>query len=169
MKILHPTDFSEGAEAARGVAMRLARAFGAELLLIHVLTEPVLYGEGLMSRKEVERLFETRRRRAEERLEARVVETHAAGIPTRGLLRVGAPADEIVRAAEEEGAGYIVIGTHGRGGLSRLLVGSVADRVVRTAPCAVVTVRERRDDSQSARPGARRGDDVPRGGHQNRR
>jgi nucleotide-binding universal stress UspA family protein len=63
-------------------------------------------------------------------------------LATRWLLRTGVPHEEIARAATEERADYIVIGTRGRGGLERALLGSVADRVVRTAPCPVVTVRQ---------------------------
>ncbi len=66
-------------------------------------------------------------------------------MPARGLLWGGEPAREIVRAAEDEQVDLIVMGTYGRSGLSRLLLGSVADRVVRTAPCPVVTVRGRKD------------------------
>ncbi len=145
MKILYPTDFSEGAEQARAEAVRLARALGAELILLHVLVPVARQGEALLGPAELDRLQERQRRWAEEYLEARVVETHAAGVAARGLLRGGEPAPEVVRAAEEEQVDLIVMGTHGRSGLGRLLLGSVADRVVRTASCPVVTVRERRD------------------------
>ena len=67
----------------------------------------------------------------------------AAGISARWVLRTGVPYKEIVGAAARERADLIVIGTHGRGGLDRALLGSVADRVIRLAPCPVVTVRGR--------------------------
>lgn len=142
MKILHPTDFSEGADQALAAAIRLARALGAEVHLLHVFVEPVLFGEGLMRVQEVDRVFGARRRWAAKALETRAAEVQAAGVQARGLIRTGGPSEEIVRTAKEQDADLIVLGTHGRTGLGRLLVGSVADRVVRTAPCPVVTVRE---------------------------
>ncbi len=145
MKVLLPTDFSEGAEQAQAEAMRLARALGAELIVLHVLVPLAHQGEALLGPAELDRLQERQRRWAEGNLETRVVEIHRAGVPARGLLWGGEPAREIVRAAEDEQVDLIVMGTYGRSGLSRLLLGSVADRVVRTAPCPVVTVRGRKD------------------------
>lgn len=145
MKVLHPTDFSTGADQARAEATRLARALGAELILVHVLVEMARYVDGL-TQEQLQQTYGAQRRWAEENLEARVVETNAAGVPVRGLLRVGTPSEEIVRAAEDERADVIVMGTHGRGGLGRLFLGSVADRVIRSGPCPVVTVRERKGD-----------------------
>ncbi len=141
-RILHPTDFSGCAEQARAEAIRLARALGAEVVLLHAFVETVLYGEGLTGMAEVERIYEAQRRWAAETLEARVADTRASGVPASARLRVGSPYEEIAQVAEEEGADLIVMGTHGRSGFRRLLLGSVADRVVRTAPCPVVTVRQ---------------------------
>jgi nucleotide-binding universal stress UspA family protein len=145
MKILHPTDFSECAEQARTHAVELARALDAELILFHVSVQAPLYAEGLISMKEVQQVFEAQRKWAEETLEARAGEMRGAGIITRWEIAVGVPFEEIVKAAEKEKADLIVMGTHGRHGLERLLVGSVATRVLRTAPCPVLTVREKRE------------------------
>ena len=71
------------------------------------------------------------------------VRTNRDGVTTSVLLRAGEPADQIIRAARSEKADLIVMGTHGRRGLTRLFMGSVAQRVVGLAPCAVVTVRGR--------------------------
>ncbi len=142
MIILHPTDFSEGADWARAEAIRLARALGAEIVLLHVFAPNLLFGEGLTAASEIDRIYAAQQRAAGETLEARVVDTRAAGVKARGSLRIGLPFEEIARAAEEYGADLIVMGTHGRGGFQRMLLGSVADRVIRTAPCPVVTVRE---------------------------
>lgn len=155
MLILHPTDFSEAADEAHREAIRLARSLGGEIVLVHVLTETPLYARGLMD-VQIDRIYAAQEKWGRENLEARVAGTRAAGVPARGLLQTGVPAKEIVRAAAEERADLIMLGTHGRGYLGRLLMGSVADRVVRTAPCPVVTVRERRsgDDAAAAgRPG----------------
>lgn len=142
MKILHPTDFSDCAAEAQEKAIWLARVLGAELILFHVSLEAPLYGEGLVAMKDVRRLFDAQRKWAGETLEARAAALREAGLTARWLLRVGVPYEEIVRVAEEEAADMIVIGTHGRGGLARFFLGSVADRVIRTASCPVITVRE---------------------------
>ena len=142
MKIVHPTDFSVCAEQARALAIELARALGAELTLLHVAVEASPFREGFMRPRELEQLFEEQRAWAARTLEEQAAETRARGIPTRSLVVTGAPAAEIVEAARREGAAFIVMGTHGRTPIERFLLGSVADRVVRTAPCAVVTRRE---------------------------
>lgn len=142
--LLHPTDFSEGADRALAEAIRIARALGAEVLLLHV--ESPFYSEGLkgMTVADRVRVHEAERRWVEEMLEARVAGIRAAGVPARGVIQIGLPFEEIVRTAEAQGADLIVMGTQGRAGLDRMSLGSVADRVIRTAPCPVVTVRERR-------------------------
>ena len=89
-------------------------------------------------------IFDAQRKWAEEALEARAAETRVAGVPARWKLTAGVPFDAIVRAAEEEGADMIVMGTHGRRGIEGLLLGSVANRVVRLAGCPVLTVREKK-------------------------
>lgn len=142
MKILHPTDFSTCAEQARAHAVRLALALGAEVILLHVALEATLYAEGRMGRKAVQRVYDAQRKWAEETLEARTAEVRAAGLTARWKLVVGVPFQEIVKVAAEEKADWIVMGTHGRSGLDRLLLGSVASRVIRLAGCPVVTVRE---------------------------
>jgi nucleotide-binding universal stress UspA family protein len=142
MTILHPTDFSECAEQARGQAIRLARAFGAEVVLLHVAMEAPLYGEGLLARSEVRKVFDAQREWASRALEERAAEMRGGGTPTLARVVVGAPHQAIVEVAKEIGAELIVMGTHGRGTIERFFLGSVADRVVRSAPCAVVTVRE---------------------------
>ena len=85
------------------------------------------------------------RRLAEDTLEARCGQLRQSGIKARWRLEVGVPFEEIVKAAHEEGADMIVMGTHGRSGLNRLLLGSVAERVVRLALCPVLTVRQKKE------------------------
>jgi nucleotide-binding universal stress UspA family protein len=141
MKIIHPTDFSDCAEQARGLAVQLARALGAELVLLHVAVEAPLFREGLTGARELERVFDEQREWARKALEERAAECRGQGVPTLARVVTGAPHHEIVETAKREGAAFVVMGTHGRGALERFLVGSVADRVVRAAPCAVVTRR----------------------------
>lgn len=146
--LLHATDFSPGADAARREAMHLAQALGAELLLAHVV-EDILVAADLPV-AELDRVYEAQAAWAERELGARAAEAREAGLPTRTLLLRGAPAAAIVRAAESERASLIVMGTRGRSGVRRLLLGSVAERVVRTAPCPVLTVREPDTTRQAA-------------------
>lgn len=145
MKILHPTDFSEDADRAQKEAIRLAQGLGAEIIVLHVTVDTPLYGEGLMNRKEVREVYEAARRWATSTLEERVAAIRELGLAARYLLKTGVPHAEIVKAAATEGADYIVIGTRGRGGLERAFLGSVADRVIRTAPCPVVSIRQPED------------------------
>ncbi len=141
MKILHPTDFSEAAGAAEQEAVRLAHAIGGELILLHVAVEAPLYGEGLMTPKELRDVYAAARKWASEALEEHAARVREHGLATRWRLESGVPHEVIAKVAAEEHADYIVIGTRGHGGLERFFLGSVADRVVRTAPCPVLTVR----------------------------
>lgn len=141
-RLLVPTDFSAGSERAWAVARRLAARLGAELVLVHVLVEAPLYSEGPFTMKRARDVFDAARAWAVKTLGEWTATAGAAGIAARWVLRTGVPHEEIVGAAARERADLIVIGTHGRGGLDRALLGSVADRVIRLAPCPVVTVRD---------------------------
>jgi len=142
VKILVPTDFSECAAAAQATAVDLARKLGGDIVLLHVLVETPLYGEGFLSGPRVQSVYDAQRKWAESALDVRIAELHGQGIKASRRATVGVPFDEIVNVAGEEHAEMIVIGTHGRSGLSRVLLGSVAERVVRLAPCPVLTVRQ---------------------------
>jgi nucleotide-binding universal stress UspA family protein len=95
-----------------------------------------------MSPEHVERVFEAARQRAVAELERRRDEVQRAGVRARVVTRHGPAWREFVDVVTAERADLAVMGTHGRGGLDRTLLGSVADRVVRRAPCPVLTVRE---------------------------
>jgi nucleotide-binding universal stress UspA family protein len=135
--IVHATDFSENSDVAFRLACALARDYDARLVVLHVVAVPpaVGYAEGIMIpdapplREELmQRLNEIQSDDADAVIERRLVE--------------GDVATEILRAAQDAHGDMIVIGTHGRGGLTRLLMGSVAEQVVRRASCPVVTVRQ---------------------------
>jgi nucleotide-binding universal stress UspA family protein len=135
-KIVVPVDFSGANDAALKLATALARDGGGSLLILHVEQPPIGYGGGDMG----------------------MLEGPHAGLDLQSLLEqvrptdpnvkyehhlvVGDPAREIVRLAADEDADLIVIGTHGRSGLTRLLMGSVAEEVVRRAECPVLTVKQ---------------------------
>jgi universal stress protein A len=140
--ILAPTDFSEGAGRALAWARVLARAFGAKIVVLHVLDLPYTWtpASGLGSiptpipAEIVERLADAARA---------LLDTAAQDIPevTSRLLRKGHPRQVILEVAREVGADVIVMGTYGRSGIPHLLIGSVAEHVVRHAPVPVWTVR----------------------------
>lgn len=142
MKLLLPTDFSETAADAEAQAIVLARALGAEIVLLHVAVEAPLYREGPFG-LDTREVYEAQRQWADETLERRAAAIRGQGITTRWLRRAGVPFQEIVETAAAEHADLIVMGTQGRSGLNRLLLGSVADRVIRLAPCPVLAVRQR--------------------------
>lgn len=151
LRIIHATDFSPEADAAEAEAVRLAAALGAELLLLHVSVEAPFYGETPFGMEQLEKIHEGQARWAEVKLADRARGLAGQGLRTGWRRRVGVPHEEIVRAAAEEHAAYIVMGTHGRGGIGRLMLGSVTDRVIRSAACPVVVVRPREPDKPVAR------------------
>ena len=141
-RILHPSDFSPASRAAFARAVADARAERAVLLIAHVLpTETPLVGDGYLSPKTYDDMERSMRAYGQKQLDKLVAKAKAAGARVRGLLLEGTAADAIVRAARSKHANVIVMGTHGRSGLARLFMGRVAERVVGTAPCPVLTVR----------------------------
>lgn len=135
-RILFATDLSDSALAAWPTARNLATAFEAELILQHVV--PPLPVQGDFPAEIFSRYWEEARAEAEREL-GRLIDA-APGLKTRIRLDEGRAADHILRAAAEEDVDLIVMGTTGRSGMRRLLLGSVAIEVVRLAPCPVVTV-----------------------------
>jgi universal stress protein A len=150
-RIVIATDFAESAEQALEYATELARTQGAELILLHVYVELPPYPE--VASAQVVAIHEEQRRWVEAALDERARRARGAGLLARPLVRTGSPATMIARTAEEEGADMVVVGTHGRSGLDRLLLGSVAERVVRLAPCPVLVVKSR-ETATAARPAA---------------
>ena len=145
--IVCPTDFSESATRAEQEGIRLAKALGAELVLAHVATDATLWREGVYT-PELRALVEGQRKWAADSLAARATALAADGVTARAVVKVGVAWKEIVRLAAEEHAEMIVIGTQGRTGLEHLLLGSVAERVIRNAPCPVLTVRPDNDNKE---------------------
>jgi nucleotide-binding universal stress UspA family protein len=148
MKVLHPTDFSDCAEQAQALAVDLVGKLGGEIVLLQVLIETPLYGEGVLSTAQIQSVYDAQRKWAEETLEARAADLSHRGIKASCRLQAGVPFEVIVKIAEEERADMILMGTHGRSGLNRVLLGSVAERVIRLAPCPVLTVRAKPEASR---------------------
>lgn len=137
--ILCPTDFGEGSDAALAYAVDLAKALGAQVLVIHTYEIPMVgFPDGtLVATAELaSRVLEG----AEQGLKAAAARHAQSGVSLRTLVKQGETWRTIIETAESEGAGMIVMGTHGRRGLPRALLGSVAEKVVRTATCPVLTV-----------------------------
>jgi len=139
-RILYPTDFSPAAKPAFEYALETAQHDDAVLILAHVIEPDSPYADDLaLALKGPGRdAVEAAVRRQFDGLLGRA---KAADVQACDLLRYGRPAEEIVNAAVAEFADLIVMGTNGRKGLRRLMLGSVAQQVVATAPCPVVTVR----------------------------
>jgi len=141
-RIVLATDFSPASAAAFAKAVDLAKTNRAELLIAHVLIPAVpMVGDGYVPPKVYEEIEASARAQARTQLERLVAKAKKAGARAKGLLLEGVPHEQIVRAARSRRADLVVIGTHGRTGLAKLFLGSVANRVVSTASTPVLTVR----------------------------
>jgi universal stress protein A len=140
-QILAPTDFSEFSKQAIESAFALAQTFGAKLLLLHVVELPAYPVEGFVPSTMGTTLIDDLQRQASLDLAQVLPEPPNATVEVSRQVVVGIPYRKIVEVAEAAKADLIVVATHGRTGLSHLVMGSVAERVVRTAPCPVLTIR----------------------------
>jgi nucleotide-binding universal stress UspA family protein len=142
-RILVATDFSEPSDAALSYGRELARAFGAHLQIVNVvdnLAATIVGPEGYVGNlMEMQREVEDAARKELEALISDEDRRELGAKPV--LLMSGTPAFAIVNYSKEAEIDLIVMGTHGRGGLGHFLMGSVAEKVVRSAPCPVLTVR----------------------------
>lgn len=143
-RVLYATDFSPASRPALALAMRLARHDGARLLVVHVLTPPSPFAAngGPAPSSYLELLHRTRRA-ARHELAAWLARVRGAGLRAQARRVEGNPSEQIVRLAGRWHADLIVIGTHGRTGVRRFMMGSVAERVVQRSPRPVLTVRGR--------------------------
>jgi nucleotide-binding universal stress UspA family protein len=140
-QILAPTDFSEFSKQAVESARALAQTFGAKLLLLHVVELPAYPIEDFVPSSMSTTLLEDLERQASLDLAQVLPESPNATVEVIRQVAVGTPYRKIVEVAEAEKVDLIVMATHGRTGLGHLVMGSVAERVVRTAPCPVLTIR----------------------------
>jgi nucleotide-binding universal stress UspA family protein len=140
--ILHATDFSKTSNRAFTTAVDLALATGARLTIVSIVVPIVpLVPEQTLEMGAWRDIEAETRKWATARLAKLALRAKAAGLRVSTLILNGDPPRQIARAARAEKAGLIVIGTHGRTGFSKLLLGSVAQRVMAIATCPVVTVR----------------------------
>jgi nucleotide-binding universal stress UspA family protein len=142
-RILHPSDYSRASGAAFKKAVEMAKAGRAELTVIHVVSPvaPIAAGEGYVSPKMYEDIAASARAWAQKQLDKLLVKAKQSGVRAKGFVLEGFAHERIVRFARSKHVDLIVLGTHGRSGLAKLFLGSVAGRVVAAAPCPVLTVR----------------------------
>ena len=136
-QILVPTDFSADADHALEHAIGLARQFQSRLTLLHVV---YLYLPG-SAEAGFPAYTAQLKREADQQLQGPRSRVEAAGVPFDAFTEMGVPADRIVEVAKDRQVDLIVMGTQGRTGLPHLLLGSVAERVARLAPCPVMVTR----------------------------
>ena len=143
-KILVATDFSEPSDAALAYGRELARNFGAALTVLHTVEDILSRAYGIdagvaLNDPEMQRQIEAA---ARQKIDASISDEDRDQLKAKNVILVSStPAAAIVSYARDSGIDLIVMGTHGRGGVAHLLMGSVSERVVRTAPCPVLTVR----------------------------
>ena len=146
-RIVHSTDYSAAARPAFRKAVELAKALHRELVIMHVLSPvlvPIISGDMYVPPATYDELQRTSRAAARRHLDRLTAAAKRAGVRASSKLVEGAPvAEQIVKAARALRADVLVLGTHGRTGIARAVLGSVASRVVATASCPVLTVRAR--------------------------
>jgi len=141
-RVLHASDFSLASRAAFKKAVEMAKASRAELLVVHVLPPLPLIPDVYIAARTYDELQRAYRASGRKQLDRLLAKAKTAGVRVSGLLLDwGIPSQQIVRVAKAKRAEMIVMGTHGRGALGKAFLGSVATRVVATAPCPVLTVR----------------------------
>jgi len=142
-RILVATDFSKASQAAVRTALRMAREAEAPLFIVHVLETPIPVAEGFVLPRMYDEIAEAVRGQAAKRMRRLLAVASRSGVKARGLLLRGAPHEAIARAARTHNASQIVVGTHGRTGFSRLVLGSVAARVIAASKRPTLVVPSR--------------------------
>ena len=142
-RILYATDYSKASARALDEAIALAKENDAELLVVHVIepVAPYVTGDDYASAELYTRIEETTKKDAQSAMQKLMARLQKTKVNAKSLLLTGTTHDQIVKAARSRKADVIVIGTHGRTGLSKLFMGSVAGKVVSAAQCPVLTVR----------------------------
>ena len=140
-RILVATDLTPASEPAFAEALRLAADADAELVLAHAYEMPYLADSAVIAAATLQQLDVKLREELDAKLSALAERAKARGIRVRTLMLIGSPYDVIPRVVSEERADLLVAGTHGRNGLGRFILGSVASSLLATSSCPVLTVR----------------------------
>ena len=141
-KVLVPIDFSDYSKSALRYAVNFAKSFDAEIILIYVV-EPVIYppdfSMGQIAMPSINTEWDDR---AKDELQKLAKSEIIGAVKVKTIIKTGKPFVEIIETAKEENVDLIIIATHGRSGVEHILFGSTAEKVVRKAPCPVLTLRE---------------------------
>ena len=141
-KILVPVDFSDYSKSSLRYAVNFSKYFKAEMILIYVV-EPVIYPPDFsMGQIAIPSINPEWDQRAKEELDKLAKSEIHGDVKVKTIIKTGKPFMEIIEAAEEEDIDLIIIATHGHSGVEHILFGSTAEKVVRKAPCPVLTLRE---------------------------
>lgn len=141
-KVLVPIDFSDYSKSALRYAITFAKQFNAELILIYVV-EPIIYPPDFsMGQIAIPTVNTEWDERAREELNKLAKNEIPAELKSKTIIKTGKPFVEIIDTASEEDVDIIIIATHGHSGVEHILFGSTAEKVVRKAPCPVLTLRE---------------------------
>lgn len=164
-RILVATDFSAASRPAVALAVRLAQVTGAQLTVANAYEPPgpIVMGGYCVPSGVYEDWEIALREGIEESLKPLVEDAVKKGVDARALVLTGIPDVAIAQAARTIHADLLVVGTHGRTGLSRLLLGSVAERVIAAAPCPVMTCTDEPSENREERVPASTGDSAPPG------
>ena len=142
-RVLVPVDFSGDSLNALAYARGLVKLFNAEVVLVHVI-EPIYYAapaDMYMASPNLATIIDEQQRMAAQQLKRIAADLEKKGHRVRAILKNGSPAQVIIDTARRTGIDMIIMSTHGHTGLAHLFMGSVAEKVVRTATCPVLTVR----------------------------
>jgi nucleotide-binding universal stress UspA family protein len=140
-KILFATDFSEGSSHALPYAVDMARQYGAKLYIIHVIFDVAKTAGWYVPHVSIDEIYQDMEKSAKAELE-KIIRDEMQGLKdAEDIVLKGIPHEEITKFAGENKVDLIVLGTHGRRGIDRVLFGSTAEQVVRNAPCPVLSVR----------------------------
>ena len=141
-KVLVPIDFSDYSKNSLRYAVNFAKDFNAKIILVYVV-EPVIYPPDFsMGQIAIPSVGLELDKRAEDELDRLATNEIPAGVEVKKIVKTGKPFVEIIETAEEENVDLIIIATHGHTGVEHILFGSTAEKVVRKAPCPVLTLRE---------------------------
>ena len=140
-RILFATDFSEGSSHALPYAADIARQYGAKLFLVHVIYDVAMSAGWYVPHVSIDEIYRDMEKSAGAELEKSFVDEMRGLRDVERVVLKGIPYEEISKFSEEKKIDLVVLGTHGRRGIDRMLFGSTAEQVVRNAPCPVLSVR----------------------------
>ncbi|MDA8079127.1 MAG: universal stress protein [Nitrospiraceae bacterium] len=140
-RILFATDFSEGSDHALPYAVDMARQYNSKLYLVHVIYDVAKTAGWYVPHVSIDEIYRDMERSARAELEKIYIDEMRGFKDIEHVVLKGIPYEEITRFAAEQQVDLIILGTHGRKGIDRMLFGSTAEQVVRTSPCPVLSVR----------------------------